>query len=69
MNSQNSKTFDLYRLLLNLSDKIKSNTSDTYITLSNLRIYYTWKNIKSHKKTINLAPTIISAPMRNEKFK
>ena len=50
MNSKNSKTSDLYRLLLNLSDKIKSNTSDTYITLSNLRIYYTWKNIKSHKK-------------------
>ena len=44
MNSGNSKTSDPERLLLNLSDKI--NLSDWYVALSNLRIDYTWKNIK-----------------------
>ena len=50
MNSKNSKTFDLHRLLLNLTDKIDLRRKDKYITLSNLSIYYTWKNIgKSYK--------------------
>ena len=44
MNSENSKTFEPHRLLLNLTDKIKLNRSD--VALSNLSIYYTWKNIK-----------------------
>ena len=42
MNSEDNKTSDPYRLLLNLSDK----TINKYIALSNLTIYYTWKNIK-----------------------
>ena len=52
MNSENSKTFDLHRLLLNLLDKINLKRSDKYIALSNLSICYTWKNIKSHTKVI-----------------
>ena len=36
--------------MLNLSDKINLKRSDKYVILSNLTIYYTWKNIKkSHK--------------------
>ena len=46
MNSGNSKASDLHRLLLNLSDKVNLKRSDKYITLSNLSIYCTWKNIK-----------------------
>ena len=46
INSENSKASDPHRLLLNLSDKINLKRSDKYITLSNLSIYYTWKNIK-----------------------
>ena len=38
MNSKNSKTSDLYRLLLNLSDKINLKRSDKYVALSNLSI-------------------------------
>ena len=34
------------RLLLNLSDKINLKRSDKYVFLSNLSIYYTWKNNK-----------------------
>ena len=47
MNSENSQTFDPHRLLLNLTDKIDLKSKDKYITLSNLSIYYTWKNIKN----------------------
>ena len=46
MNSKNSKTSNLHRLLLKLSDKIDSKRSDKYVALSNLTIYYTWKNIQ-----------------------
>ena len=45
MNSKNSETSDLHRLLLNLTDKINVKGSDKYVALSNLSIYYTWKNI------------------------
>ena len=46
MNSENSKTCDPHRLLLNLTDKINLKRS----ALSNLRIYYTWENIKEPYK-------------------
>ena len=41
INSENSKTFDPHRLLLNLTDKIDLRT-DNFIVLPNLSIYYTW---------------------------
>ena len=47
MNSINSKTSELYRLVLNLSDKIDLKRGDNYVALSNRSIYYTWKNIKN----------------------
>ena len=53
MNSENSKTYDPHRLLLNLSDEINLKRSDKYVALSNISIYYTWENIKNHTKTIN----------------
>ena len=46
INSENSKTSERYRLLLNLSDKINLQRSDKYVPLSNLNIYFAWKNIK-----------------------
>ena len=46
INSENSKTCDPHTQLLNLSDKINLKESDKYVALSNLSIYYTWKNIK-----------------------
>ena len=47
MNSENSKISDLHGLLLNLSDRAKLKSSDKYIALSNLNIWYTQKNIKN----------------------
>ena len=65
MNSKNSKTSDPHRLLLNLTDKINLKRSDKYVALSNLSIYYTWKNIKKSYKNNKFK---ISAPTWNEEF-
>ena len=54
MNFENSKTSDPNRLLLNISDKINLKRSDKYVAFLNLNIYYTWKNVKSDRKMINL---------------
>ena len=40
-NSENSKTSDPHRLLLNLTDKTNLKRSDENVTLSNLSIYCT----------------------------
>ena len=50
MNSENSKASDSHKLLLNLSDKIDLKSSDKYVALSNLSIYYTWQNIEKSCK-------------------
>ena len=50
VNCKNSKTSDPHRLLLNLTEKINLKRSDKYVALSNLSIYYTWKNIKKSYK-------------------
>ena len=65
MNYGNSKTSYPHRLLLNFSDKMNLNRSDKYVALSNLRIYYTWKNIKKSYKNNKFK---ISASTWNEKF-
>ena len=39
MNSQNSKTSDPNRLLINISGKINLKRNDKYVALSNLSIY------------------------------
>ena len=65
MNSKNSKTSDPRRLLLNLTDRINLKRSDKYVALSNLSIYYTWKNIRKSYKNNKLK---ISAPTWNEEF-
>ena len=46
MNSENSNTSKPHVLLLHLTDKIDLRRGETSIALSNLSIYYTWKNRK-----------------------
>ena len=65
MNSRNSKTSDPDKLLLNLRDKVDLRRKDKYIALSNLSIYYTWKNIKKPYKNNKFK---ILAPTWNEEF-
>ena len=63
MDSENSKTSDPQRLLLNLSDQINWKMSHKYVTLSKFSIYYTWKNMKNSYKNNK-----ISAPTWNKIF-
>ena len=65
MNSKNSKISDPHRLLLNLIDKIGLRRKDKYIALSNLSIYYTWKNTKKVYKNNEFK---LSAPTWNKEF-
>ena len=50
INTESSKTPDPYKLLFNLSDKTNVKKSNKYVALSNLSIYYKWKNIKKSYK-------------------
>ena len=65
MNSENSKTSEPHVLILKLTDKIDLRRGEKSIALSNLSIYYTWKNIKS---SYNNSKFKISAPTWNNKF-
>ena len=47
MNPENSKTSKLHVLMLKLTNKLGLRIGEKTIALSNLSIYYTWKNIKS----------------------
>ena len=65
MNSKNSKTSDLCTLLLNLAYKIDLSREVRYVALSNLTIYYTWRNIRKSYKNKKFK---ISPPTWNEEF-
>ena len=65
MNSKNTETSYLHRLLINLKDEITLKRSDKHVPLSNLDIYYTWKNIKRSYKNNKFK---ISIPIWNEEF-
>ena len=66
MNSENSKTPKPHVLVLKLTNKLDLRIGKKVIALSNLSIYYTWKNIKS---TYNNNKFKISSPTWNDEFK
>ena len=59
MNSENGRTSEYHVLVLETADKLKS------VALSNLSIYYTWRNIKS---SYNYNKFKISAPTWSDEF-
>ena len=63
MNSENSRTSEPH--ILKLTDKLDLRIGEKVIALSNLSIYYIWKNIKS---SYNNNKSKISAPTWNEEF-
>ena len=65
MNSENSRTSEYHALTLKLTDKLDLRRGQKTVDLSNLSVYYTWKNIKS---SYNNNKFKISAPTWNEKF-
>ena len=54
MISENSKISEPHVLILKLTNKLDLRIGEKVIALSNLSIYYTWKNIKAHTIKINL---------------
>ena len=65
INSENSKTSEPYVLILKLTNKLDLRIGKKSTGLSNLSIYYTWKNIKS---SYNNNKFKISPPTWNNKF-
>ena len=65
MNSNNSQTSKPHVSILKFTDKLDLKRGESRITLSNISIYYTWKNIKS---SYNNNKFKISAPTWNDKF-
>ena len=66
MNSENSRTSEYHVLTLKLTDELDLRRGQKTVALSNLSIYYTWKNIKS---SYNNNRFEISAPTWSEEFK
>ena len=64
INTENGRTSEYHVLLVNLTNKIDLRSEKT-VALSNLSIYYIWKNIKS---SYNNNKFKISAPTWSEEF-
>ena len=65
MDPENSRTSEYHVLVLKLADKLDQRRGQKTVALSNLSIYYTWKNVKS---SYNNNKFKISAPTWSEEF-
>ena len=65
INSENSRTSEYHVLLLKLVDKLDLRGDQKSVALSNLSIYYTWRNIKSSYKNDKFK---LSAPTWSDEF-
>ena len=65
MNTGNSKMSEPHRFKLSLTDNLNLKDSEENMTLANLSIYHTWKDIKS---SYNNNKFKISAPTWNDTF-
>ena len=65
MNSENSKNSEWHVLILKLTNKLDLRIGEKTLALSNIRIYYTWRNIK---RSYNNSKCKISAPTWNDEL-
>ena len=65
MDSENSRTSEYHVLVLKITNKLDLRRGQKFFALSNLGIYYSWKNINS---TYNNNKFKISAPTWSEEF-
>ena len=63
--SENSRTSEYHVLILKLTDKLDLKRGQKSVALSNLSIYYTWKNIKS---SYNNNKFEVSTPTWSDEF-
>ena len=66
MKSENSRTSEYHVLVLKRTEKLDLRRGQKGVALSNLSIYYTWKNMKSSYDNNKFK---ISAPTWSEEFK
>ena len=66
MNSENSRTSEYHVLVFKLADKLVLRRGEKSVALSNLSVYYTWKNVKG---SYNNNSFKISALTWSEEFK
>ena len=65
MNTENSKTNEPHKFVLNLPQRLDLGSSDKRVVLQNISIYYTWKNIRKQYKINKLK---IITPTWNDEF-
>ena len=67
MNSENSKTNEPHKFVLNFLERLDFRSSNEYVALQNVSIYHTWKNITKQHKNKNINQKVI-APTSNDEF-
>ena len=50
MNTENSKTNEPHKFVLNLSQRLDLRSANKHVALQNLFIYHAWKNIRKQYK-------------------
>ena len=65
INTENSKTNEPHKFVLNSSQRLDLRSSDKHVSLKNLPIYYTLKNIRKLYKNSKLK---IITTTRNDEF-
>ena len=65
MNTENRKTNEPHKFVLNLSQRLDLRSSDKHVALQKLSIYYTWKNVRKKYKNNKLK---IIAPTWNDEL-
>ena len=66
MNTEDSKTSEPHKFALSLQQRLDLKSSDKYVALQSLPIYYTWKNIRQQHKNNKLK--VIISPIWNNEF-
>ena len=50
INTENTKTNEPHKFVLNLSQRLDLRGSNKYVALENVFVYYTWKHIRKKYK-------------------
>ena len=69
MNSENSKTSKRHVLKLKLTDKLDLRLDKKVVAISNLSIYYTWKNIKDTYNNNKFKKYLLQHGMKNLNYR
>ena len=54
LNTENSKTNELQKFFLNMSQELDMKRLNKHVAIQKLSIYFTWKNIRQQRKNSKL---------------